>query len=74
MDYDLKAAQKLQRKQIQREAAGKKLSRGAARRVFLHTSAYNRAMSEDIRAGGGQEILAPGSDAYVAAQAKATET
>lgn len=74
MNYDLKAAQKLQRKQNALRAEGKELRPGAARRLFLHTSAYNRAMSEDIRAGGGQDILQPGTAAYEAAQAKATET
>lgn len=74
MGYDLKATQKLQRKQNSRRAKGKELRPGAARRLFLHTAAYNRAASEDIRAGGGQELLAPGTPAYEAAQANATNT
>lgn len=74
MSYDLKATQKLQKKREQKLAEGKDLGRGASRRLFLHTSAYNRAASEDIRAGGGQELLAPGTPAYEAAQANTANT
>ncbi|NBK79516.1 hypothetical protein D5272_13205 [bacterium D16-76] len=69
MSYDLRAAEKLNNKKNSRLAAGKTFKGNAARRLFLHTSAYNRAAAEDIRAGGGQELLAPGTPAYEAAQA-----